>query len=105
MSSKNICITREKVLQESAEELAPPSMYKIVILNDDYTPMEFVVEILMTCFFVNKDEATSIMLAVHNDGKAVYGLYTKDVAETKMTQINSISRSSGYPLLCIVEKE
>lgn len=80
-------------------------MYKVVILNDDYTPMNFVVDVLMSCFFVSKEQATNIMFTVHNKGKAVYGLYTKDVAETKMTQINSISRASGYPLMCTVERE
>ncbi|MBT4964338.1 MAG: ATP-dependent Clp protease adapter ClpS [Francisellaceae bacterium] len=105
MNSKNLCVTERKLDKKAEESLLPPSMYKIVLINDDYTPMEFVVEVLVSCFFIQEDEAFNVMLTVHNEGKAECGLYTKDVAETKTSQINNLSRSNGYPLLCMIERE
>lgn len=90
--------------QESKPELKPPPMYKVILLNDDYTPMDFVVEVLRIFFNLEQEKATQIMLAVHTQGKAVCGVYPKDIAETKATQVNQYSRESKHPLLCEVDK-
>lgn len=84
-------------------KLAKPPMYKVVILNDDYTPMDFVVDVLCSFFNMNIEKATQIMLKVHTEGKAVCGVFTKDVAETKAEQVNDFSRECEQPLLCHVE--
>lgn len=84
-------------------KLAKPPMYKVVIFNDDYTPMDFVVDVLCSFFNMNVEKATQIMLKVHTEGKAVCGVYTKDVAETKAEQVNGYSRECEQPLLCNVE--
>jgi ATP-dependent Clp protease adaptor protein ClpS len=83
--------------------LKRPSLYKVVLLNDDYTPMEFVVEILETYFGMGREKATQVMLTVHTKGKGVCGIYPRDTAETKATQVNQYARDSGHPLLCEVE--
>ena len=80
-----------------------PAMYKVLMLNDDYTPMEFVVEILETYFSMGREKATQVMLTVHTKGKGVCGIYPRDTAETKATQVNQYARDSGHPLLCEVE--
>jgi len=92
-----------QVLEQTKPKLAQPSLYKVVLLNDDYTPMEFVIEILAHFFNHDEDQATQIMLAVHTQGKGVCGTYTKDVAETKAMQVNQFSRQHKHPLLCEVE--
>jgi ATP-dependent Clp protease adaptor protein ClpS len=89
---------------EAKPQLKEPPMYRVVLLNDDYTPMEFVVEVLMTFFAMNEEKATQVMLAVHQQGKGVCGIYSRDVAETKATQVNQFSRQNKHPLLCEVEK-
>jgi ATP-dependent Clp protease adaptor protein ClpS len=88
---------------ESPPELKKPSLYKVILLNDDYTPMEFVVEVLETFFYMNREKATHIMLAVHTEGYGVCGLYPKDTAETKMTQVNEFSKVNQHPLMCQVQ--
>jgi ATP-dependent Clp protease adaptor protein ClpS len=75
----------------------------VVLLNDDYTPMEFVVEVLEHFFSLTREKATQVMLAVHTQGKGVCGIYTKDVAETKSELVNQAARDNGHPLLCEVE--
>lgn len=80
-----------------------PPLYKVVLLNDDYTPMEFVVEVLEHFFLMNREKATQVMLAVHTQGKGVCGIYTRDVAETKAELVNQAARDNGHPLLCEVE--
>ena len=90
-------------LAEARPELKPPSMYQVVLLNDDYTPMEFVVEILETFFYMGREKATQVMLAVHTQGKGVCGIYTKDIAETKAAQVNQYARDSEHPLLAEIE--
>lgn len=92
-------------LQESKPELRAPSMYKVVLFNDDYTPMDFVVEVLEVFFNHNRELATKIMLTVHTEGRAVCGVYTRDVAETKAMQVNQYARESQHPLLCEIEKD
>jgi len=90
-------------LQEAKPKLKVPPMYKVIIHNDDYTPMEFVVEILEKFFSLNREKATQIMLHVHTQGKGICGLFTRDVAETKVALVNEYSRTHQHPLLCAME--
>ncbi len=80
-----------------------PSPYK-VLLNDDYTPMEFVVDVLQQFFKMSSGQATQVMLHVHTKGKGMCELFTREVAETKVTQVNEYARSNQHPLLCVMEK-
>jgi len=82
-----------------------PAMYKVLMLNDDYTPMEFVVEVLERFFFKGQDEAMQIMLHVHQRGVGVCGVYTYEIAETKVTQVMDLARQSQHPLQCTIEKD
>jgi ATP-dependent Clp protease adaptor protein ClpS len=82
-----------------------PSMYKVLMLNDDYTPMEFVVHVLERFFGKNREEATRIMLHVHQRGVGICGVYTYEVAETKVTQVMDLARQNQHPLQCTIEKE
>jgi len=82
-----------------------PSMYKVLMLNDDYTPMEFVVHVLERFFRKNREEATRIMLHVHQRGVGVCGVFTYEVAETKVTQVMDLARQHQHPLQCTIEKE
>ncbi len=82
-----------------------PSMYKVLLLNDDYTPMEFVVHVLESIFQKNRQEATDIMLHVHRRGVGVCGVYTFEVAETKVAQVMDFARANEQPLQCTMEKE
>lgn len=84
-------------------KLKQPPLYKVILINDDYTPMDFVVEILRSFFNMNVEKATQIMLKVHTEGKGVCGVYSKDVAETKAAQVNDYSRECEQPLFCSVE--
>lgn len=90
-------------VQESKPQLKPPPMYKVVLLNDDYTPMEFVVEVLESFFNMGRERATQVMLAVHTQGKGVCGIFTRDIAETKAAQVNQYARDSQHPLLADTE--
>lgn len=90
-------------VQEAKPRLKRPPMYKVVLLNDDYTPMEFVVRVLETFFQMGRDQATQIMLHVHTRGKGVCGVFTREIAETKAAQVNEFSRSHQHPLLCTLE--
>ena len=82
-----------------------PPLYKVLLLNDDYTPMEFVVLVLEKYFSKGREEATRIMLHVHHKGVGICGVYTYEVAETKVTQVMDFSRQHGHPLQCTMEKE
>lgn len=84
-------------------QLAKPPMYKVVLMNDDYTPMEFVVGVLIKFFHLSVETATRVMLKVHTEGRAVCGVYSRDVAETKVNQVNEFSRENQQPLLCDLE--
>jgi len=86
-------------------ETKKPSMYKVLLLNDDYTPMEFVVQVLETFFNKTREEATRIMLHVHRKGVGLCGVYTYEVAETKVTQVMDAARQAQHPLQCTMEKE
>ena len=84
-------------------KLAQPPLYKVVLINDDYTPMEFVVDVLRVFFNMGVEKATQIMLKVHTEGKGVCGVYSKDVAESKASLVNDYARECEHPLLCSVE--
>lgn len=92
-------------VEEAKPELKRPSMYKVIILNDDYTPMDFVVEVLEGFFYMSSEKATQVMLQVHTEGKGVCGVFSRDVAETKVTQVNDYSQKNQHPLLCTMESE
>lgn len=92
-------------VQETKPKLKRPSLYKVVLDNDDYTPMEFVVQILEGFFNMNVEDATRIMLDVHKRGKGVCGSFSREIAETKVAQVNNYSRENQHPLLCTLEKE
>ncbi|MCW8903669.1 MULTISPECIES: ATP-dependent Clp protease adapter ClpS [Sedimenticola] len=91
-------------VETSKPKLKRPPMFKVLLLNDDYTPMEFVVLVLESFFKMDREKATQIMLNVHTRGVGVCGVYTKDVAETKVAQVNEFSRSHQHPLLCALEE-
>ncbi|WP_075187968.1 ATP-dependent Clp protease adapter ClpS [Teredinibacter haidensis] len=90
-------------VEEEKPRLKKPSLYKVVLLNDDYTPMEFVVEVLEFFFGMNREKATHVMLSVHTKGKGVCGIFSRDVAETKAAQVNQYARQNEHPLLCEIE--
>lgn len=90
-------------VQEARPKLKKPSMYKVVLLNDDYTPMEFVVLVLQKFFQMDLDKATQVMLQVHTQGKGICGVYTREIAETKVAMVDSYSKQNQHPLLCQME--
>jgi ATP-dependent Clp protease adaptor protein ClpS len=91
------------VIEEQRPEIKKPNLYKVVLMNDDFTPMDFVVGVLIKFFHLLPERAAQIMLQVHYEGKGICGIYTYDVAETKVAQVNNYARSSEYPLLCSME--
>ena len=91
-------------LQEARPELKEPSLYKVVLLNDDYTPMEFVVTMLEKLFGLDREKATRVMLQVHTQGKGVCGIFTYEIAETKVAQVNEYSQRHQHPLMCNMEE-
>lgn len=106
MSDKNITeiIGRPLQTQESTEVRAPRK-YRVILLNDDFTPMDFVVDVLKHFFYFNEHMAIAVMLQVHCHGKAVCGLFTRDIAETKVALVNHYARTNQHPLLCSMEPE
>lgn len=91
-------------VQEAKPKLKRPPLYKVILLNDDFTPMDFVIEVLMDFFGMPEDKATQVMLHIHTRGIGVCGVYTKDVAETKVMIVNEYSREHQHPLLCSMEE-
>ncbi|NRD73789.1 ATP-dependent Clp protease adapter ClpS [Shewanella sp. VB17] len=85
-------------------KLMSPSMYKVVLNNDDYTPMDFVIEVLQLFFQKTEEQATDIMLAIHHQGKGICGVFPFGIAETKVAQVNQFARQNEHPLLCSLEK-
>lgn len=85
-------------------ELARPPLYSVLLLNDDYTPMDFVVDVLMHFFSMNIEKATQVMLHVHTRGRGVCGVFTREIAESKVAQVNEYARQHQHPLLCTMEK-
>jgi ATP-dependent Clp protease adaptor protein ClpS len=95
----------ESVKTESENQLDEPPLYRVLLLNDDYTPMEFVVEVLKHVFRKSEEEATHIMLNVHHSGVGVCGLYPFEIAETKVDMVHRIAQEKGFPLKCTLERE
>lgn len=91
-------------LQEAKPKLKRPPLYKVLLLNDDYTPMEFVVQVLERFFGMGREKATQIMLQVHTQGAGVCGVFTRDIAETKVAQVNDFSHENQHPLKCTMEE-
>lgn len=91
-------------VQEAKPKVRRPPLYKVILLNDDYTPMDFVVHVLQQFFGMSHDKATQIMLHVHTRGIGVCGIFTRDIAETKVVQVNQFSREHQHPLKCTMEK-
>ena len=96
---------RTGIVTKSRPKTKKPSLYKVLLLNDDYTPMEFVVHVLEKYFNKGREDATRIMLHVHHKGVGICGVYTYEVAETKVTQVIDFARQHGHPLQCTMEKE
>ncbi|MEE7546442.1 ATP-dependent Clp protease adapter ClpS [Xanthomonas sp. Kuri4-1] len=92
------------LVEPSKPEVAPPPLYQVLLLNDDYTPMDFVVTVLQQFFTLDLERATQVMLHVHTRGRGVCGVYTREVAESKVAQVNEFSRMNQHPLLCTMEQ-
>ncbi|MCX8522110.1 MAG: ATP-dependent Clp protease adapter ClpS [Rhodoferax sp.] len=91
------------VLERIPQKIKPPGMYQVVMLNDDYTPMEFVVKVIQEFFAKDLETATAIMLKIHLDGKGVCGVYSRDVAATKVDRVLDAAHQAGHPLQCLAE--
>ena len=106
MSGQYLGPLLEPILEEvSKAQLQVPRKYQVILCNDDYTPMDFVVFILRHFFYLSEEVAIEKMLAVHTSGQAVCGIYTKDIAETKVALVNEYARQHEHPLLCIMKPE
>jgi ATP-dependent Clp protease adaptor protein ClpS len=96
---------RDGVLLEAKRaKVKPPPLFKVILLNDDYTPMEFVVAVLQTFFLMTREKATQVMLKVHREGMGICGTYPKDVATTKVQQVVGYARKYQHPLQCVMEE-
>ena len=96
--------SQDLAVEEERPKLKRPPLYRVILVNDDYTPMEFVIEVLQTVFGMERTKATRIMLEVHTKGKGVCGVYTYEIAETKVAQVTSIAQQQQHPLLCTMEE-
>ena len=92
------------VVEQRESRVAPPPMYQVVLLNDDYTPMEFVIIVLQKFFSMTREKATQVMFAVHREGRGICGVYPRDLAATKVEQVSSFSRQHQHPLQCVMEE-
>ena len=92
------------VLAPEQTKIKPPPLYKVVLFNDDYTTMDFVVDVLQRFFAMNRERALQTMLKIHNDGSAACGVYSRDVAETKVAQVTEYAKQHGHPLRCGTEE-
>lgn len=101
--SSTLDTQHDVVVEKQPARTAPPPMYQVVLLNDDYTPMEFVVKVLQKFFGKNSEDATRIMLQVHHEGRAVCGVYPRDLAATRIAQVSQYARACQHPLQCIME--
>ena len=93
-----------KISSKQEEKVKEPEEYRVVLLNDDYTTMEFVVEVLMLVFHLTHADASKIMLDVHHKGRGTVGIYSFDIAQTKANQVHAIARKNEFPLRCVVEQ-
>ena len=103
--AKEETFIQEKTVTNDRESLQEPPLYKVLLHNDDYTTMDFVVMILQTIFNKNTDEATRIMLNVHHQGVGIAGVYTREIAETKMALVHRIAKRNQFPLKCSLERD
>ena len=94
----------EQAVEEARQKVKRPSLYRVVLINDDYTPMEFVVEVLESIFGMARNRATRVMLEVHTKGKGICGVFSYEIAETKVAQVMSSAQQQQHPLLCTMEK-
>ena len=92
------------VLEAKKTKLAPPPLYTVLLLNDDFTPMDFVVLVLQRFFSMNRERATQIMLKVHMEGRGICGIYPRDIAATKVEQVSAFARENQHPLACVMEE-
>ncbi|WP_194755704.1 ATP-dependent Clp protease adapter ClpS [Aliidiomarina indica] len=104
MSKYSDSIPEHHLADETDIHLQPPRMYSVMLNNDDYTPMDFVIEVLIRFFRLDQEKATNVMLQVHEQGKAVCGVYSAEIAETKVVQVNQYAREHQHPLLCTMEQ-
>lgn len=95
---------RSLAVEATKPEVARPPLFQVLLLNDDFTPMDFVVEVLRSFFNLDQEQSVQVMLHVHTRGRGVCGVFTREVAETKVTHVNEYSRSHQHPLLCTMEK-
>ncbi|MEX0975805.1 MAG: ATP-dependent Clp protease adapter ClpS [Woeseia sp.] len=95
---------RDVAVDEARPKLKRPPLYRVVLINDDYTPMEFVVEVLQTVFGMQRTQATRVMLEVHTKGKGICGIFSFEIAETKVAQVTNIAQQQQHPLLCTMEE-
>lgn len=102
-SSKPFSDGHDLAVEEAKPKLKRPSLYRVILINDDYTPMEFVVDVLQTIFGMERNKATRVMLEVHTKGKGICGVYTYEIAETKVAQVMSLAQQQQHPLLCTME--
>ena len=91
-------------VEEEKPKLKPPKQFKVIVNNDDYTPMEFVIQVLMMYFSMDDAKATRVMMAVHTKGKGICGVFSHEIAETKVDQVNEYSRLNQHPLMCTMEE-
>ena len=92
------------LLEAKRSKLAPPPLYKVLLLNDDFTPMDFVILVLQKFFSMDREQATRIMLKVHTEGRGICGVYPRDVAATKVEQVTAFARDHQHPLACVLEE-
>ena len=104
MSKRDWLDFEHLVDDEVRDAIKPPSMYKVILVNDDYTPMEFVIDVLQKFFSYDVERATQLMLTVHYEGKAICGVFTAEVAETKVAMVNQYARENEHPLLFTLEQ-
>ncbi|MBS1188379.1 MAG: ATP-dependent Clp protease adaptor protein ClpS [Rhodocyclaceae bacterium] len=93
-----------ELLEAQRTRLEPPKLYKVLLLNDDYTPMEFVIVVLQRFFAMDTEQATRIMLKVHNEGRGICGVFPRDIAATKVEQVSAFARQHQHPLACVMEE-
>ena len=95
---------QENVALLERSKTKPPKLYKVILMNDDFTTMEFVIEVLKLFFSMNQERAMQVMLKIHNEGSAVCGVYPNDIAETKVSQVSAFATQHGHPLRCLKEE-
>ncbi len=105
MTSMTTRKQHESVLEAERTDVQAPRLYKVMLLNDDYTPMDFVVDVLQRFFALDRERATRVMLQIHHEGKGLCGVFPRDVAATKVEQVSSYTRQHQHPLACVMEEE